>query len=126
MIQDIHIKKEAGICPKCKKRNHPLAMDQPGDICDKCQEELVKKSSIILCNTCNHIAGFVECGKSDGGFEFQIEETYHVTHCKRCTPTLTDFKIIEVEEFMKENKQEGNTGIFTETKPGKREEKKNG
>jgi hypothetical protein len=123
MDDKIHVKKDAGICPICKKRNHTFAPDVPGDVCDKCQDELLEKSSVILCNTCNHIAGFIEQGQSKDGFDFKLGEIYHVDHCKKCMPGVTDFKIVEVEAFMKAHHKKVNTGIFTGIKSSTRKEK---
>lgn len=96
----MEIKKRAGICPVCHQRNHPLAPNQPGDVCDECFENLRHTASPILCNGCNSFAGMVAPGETPDGFKFELGQTYHVPSCKRCNPLSIKFDIVELKEYL--------------------------
>lgn len=97
------IKKRAGLCPMCKKRNHPLAPDIDGDVCDDCFTELLKKSSPIICNNCKSLVGIVEKGVTESGFEFEAGTNYTVDFCKFCRPFTTKLEINELNNYLKSN-----------------------
>ena len=99
----IEIIKTAGVCPVCKKRNHELAPDIPGDICDECQEKILKEASLVVCNKCHHIAAVVKHGETPEGFVFEPNKTYTTDSCIKCTPFTNKLLINELEDYLKQN-----------------------
>lgn len=99
----VELRKRAGICPVCKKRNHPLAPDITGDICDTCFNSMLEKASPIICKQCNSLAGMIESGITESGFEFKTGESYTVDRCRACDKTLTKLEINELNNYLKDS-----------------------
>lgn len=95
------LQRKAGVCPSCNKRNHPLAPDQPGSLCDKCIALIVDTSCMVVCNKCNEISAFIKPGQTPDGFEFKLGTVYRSNHCPKCEPLNSNINIIEMTEFLK-------------------------
>ena len=94
----MEIRKQAGICPICKKRNHKFAPDTEGDICDDCQNKLAATNSFVICKNCKRIAAVVKEGTTDTGFTFKAGEFYTTDKCARCS-MVPKLIINELEVF---------------------------
>lgn len=95
----MEIKKVAGICPVCKNRNHQLAPDVEGSICDKCQDKIAKTNAFVICKNCHKIAAVVKEGETPTGFIFDAGKFYTTNACVQCSPIVSKLIINELEEF---------------------------
>lgn len=94
----MEIRKQAGICPVCKNRNHKFAPNTEGDICDSCQDKLAAHNSFVICRNCKRIAAVVKEGTTDNGFTFEAGKFYSTDRCARCS-RVGELIINELEEF---------------------------